>query len=526
MKITTALTLLISTITQCQDYDYELIIIGAGAAGLTALQEAQKYNKKIAIIEKNKIGGNKILKGDIPSKTFVRISKLARDIKHFGQFGLKTNNIPQSINQAYIFEHINSVIDKILQINTHNIKDYKNTNILYGSPSFLNNHTIVLNKSIITSKYFIIATGSRPHTPNIKGITKTQYITSDTFFDYQLLPQSMIIIGAGPLGTEMADSLNNLGVKVTLIMKHGLILPTFDFELITMKMNDMRTNGINVQCNMHTQNIYQEGKTISVESIDYKGKQHIFTAENLFIALGREPNTEGLGLEAANIQYTNNGIIVNAHMQTTSPNIYACGDIVKNTDLLSRIAYYQAKIAIHNIFNRLQNKKISTDYTHVSKTIYSTPPLACAGLTEQSARKKYGNSIFIYRIPYNSIDKAHIDGTIKGMGKFICDKNNILIGAHIYGSQAGELLDMVEIGKLFDTSNNYYLPKLKTSPSYFDIIQKAQEQSHKEFFQEKLKQNSHKSIYNWLPGWFINKINLFFCRKKIKYPPSRKIDKI
>lgn len=451
------------------EYDYDLIVIGAGSAGLTAANIAHDSGMKVLLIEKNEIGGQRIWSGDIPFKALFKCSHIVDTISRVSDFGID--------GRFSIEPHFSNVLEKVrnIQNNVHHIiinkfKKKPSIKIMNGNPFFINNHTIKIDQIEITSKFFIVATGGQLYIPPFIGLESVNYLCKDNFFALKELPKSLVIIGGGPLGVEMACSLNKFGIKITLVMRHKSLLPTFDFEIVELLSDIMAKSGINVICDMRANEVSEKENGVSVVCQNRAGVKQTFFAENLFLATGTIPNTENLGLQKLGIKITKWGIVTNDNLQTHVPHIYACGDVV-GALTLSRVAYYHAKAAVLNMTKKTYQKPHSVDYSSAPKVIFSLPQLAVAGLTEQEAYKKFGPSIRIYRCNYDNIEKALIERVPQGMVKFICDKQGILLGVHVLGSGAGEIVDAVCIGQHFSDFALDEIRKIKISPSYFDIVQ-------------------------------------------------------
>ncbi|MGE0010353.1 MAG: NAD(P)/FAD-dependent oxidoreductase [Candidatus Babeliales bacterium] len=463
-------------------YDYDLVVIGAGASGLVAAIAAAEKVKRVAIIEKeDRIGGSHTWTGDIPSKTLINLANMSHELVTANKFGLcDTRNV--HVNSSHVLPYIRSVCQKVYDIHSPDFFICSEIKVIHGVAQFVDSHTIRIDGTDqITADKFIIATGSTPKIPPVAGIKSIKYLTADTFFSRDTLPLSMIIVGAGPLGTEIAAALNRLGVKVTLIMKYGVILPTFDFELVELLMAILHDEGVTIRCNVEAHEVEeQDDGTIVLHCVNKNGMRETYAADSLFLATNRRARVQELNLQAAGVEITNRGITVNKYMQTTADNIFACGDVVGQY-ILSRVAYYQARIAVQNATRQWWQSYKKTSYTDVAKVAFTQPMIASTGLTEQEARKQYGSTIVIHRISYNYLSKALIDNKPTGMAKFVYDSNGILLGAHILGEQAGNLIDLLKVGKRLDIQLNAYSSHVYTSPSYLDLLWLALEKYRAEF---------------------------------------------
>ena len=461
-----SILLILCFVCSSKSYDYDLVIIGSGAAGITAAKLAYDRGKRIAIIEKNKPGGSKIWFGDIPTKTF---AQAARELKKVNEKSY-IKELSYTFDTSSLLSHIRKISNDIYEFCSIEELTKMGIEIIIGTARFIDNHTLTINGRTICTDNVILATGTRPHITHIEGIISVPYLTPETFFTLNVLPKSIIIIGGGFLGVELAETLGILGVNVTIIMKHGLLLPTFDFELVGMLTENLQQLGISVLCSSLATKVENDKDLVKVTYLDRFDMYHTITAESLFVATNRIANIENLGLENTNVTFNKKGIEVKKTMQTNANNIYACGDVVGQT-LLSRVAHFQAKIAIQNMFRPWWQKEIKPNYINLARMVYTYPPFASIGLTEQEAYIVHGSSLRIYRCPYTLLDKAHIDGTTEGIAKFICTSDGTIVGAHIFGECAGELIELVKIGhKLYNLETEYIFKQHAVLPNYKELI--------------------------------------------------------
>lgn len=478
-------------------YDYDLIVIGGGLSGIQSAKTALEFNKKIAVVEQSEVVSNHLLI-DFAVKTLGRIGMLGYQFRMACEANVGTL-IPDLFKRDHILGYIRQVVKSIQQNYVHNLLDDQRITVLYGQASFIDNHTVCIGDVTVTAEKFIIATGKKKKIlPNIPGIEYVHCLGSTSFFDQDIIPASIIILGCDSLAVEIACALASLGIKVTMIIKYGLLLPTFDYEMVEMLNSFMQKIGIVIETDTTVLSVKKDG-LIMVQCEDQSGNKKTMKTHSIFVAQNSEPNVTGLGLENIGVLYNKKGILVDHTLQTSVDNIYACGDVTHCSDQLTRIADYQAKVAGHNVFCPYWKHAMCADYVHASRMVFSTIPLASVGLTEQEAIKKYGNELMIYRIPYAQIDRAYIDNTTCGMGKFICNKDGILVGAHIFGECAGELVDSVIVGKALSDQCKDYLFELRTPPSYFDLVWFATEESR---MRSAKKESFLHYLWQALQGYF------------------------
>ena len=461
-------------------YNYDLIVIGGGAGGFVASKLANGLGKKVALVEKKKLGGECTLSGCVPSKALIRSANIAFEARKLNDYGLSAKN-DVVINTDNVMAHVRSVVEKVYTSHQPEAFRKLGIDVLFGAPRFIDNHTIELEGRRISSKAFIISTGSSAFVPAIEGIDTVPFLTNETFFDLERLPPSIIVLGGGPVGIELASAMNRLGVKVHVIIKRDSMLINEDRELVDILSEKMRMEGLDLIVKSRAVKMSGPSGRLVVTVEDDKKQKKDIVADSVLIATGRKANTEGLGLEKAGVQITVKGIITDDHLRTTAPNIYACGDVTGPYQF-SHMAEYQARIAVANAFLPLKKK---ADYRQVIWCIFTDPELAHAGLTEEEARKIHGSSIKIYRYDYKDIDRSKTDISETGMGKFILDRQGRLIGAHILGSRAGEIIHEAQMAKTFGMPFHKLNSMIHLYPAFSDIVK----QPAKLCYIEKLRNN-------------------------------------
>lgn len=284
----------------------------------------------------------------------------------------------------------------------------------------------------------------------------------------------MVILGGGPIGIEIACALNNLGIKVTILEMNNNILPKEDPELGILLQEHLKNKGIDIKTSRRLTKIF---KNHEIKFICDKndGSQEEIIAESLFVAVGRKPNIEDLNLAKIGINVSSKGIIVNNKLQTSVSNIYACGDVVGPYQF-SHMAEYQASIAVQNAFIPIIKKHIN--YNNIIWVTFSDPEFASAGLNEQEARQKYGDNIKVFRINYDSIDRAKMDSNTFGLCKIICDSKGHILGAHILGARAGELIHEIQVGKFYNFHIWDLYKPIHAYPTYSELLWKISKQAY------------------------------------------------
>jgi pyruvate/2-oxoglutarate dehydrogenase complex dihydrolipoamide dehydrogenase (E3) component len=284
----------------------------------------------------------------------------------------------------------------------------------------------------IKARAFCIATGSRPRIPQIPGLFEAGYITNEQVFGLKNCPRRLVVLGGGPIGVELGQALHRLGAEVTILQKGPRILPCEEEMSARIVHQALEGEGLVIKTGVQVEKIQRRGNEKVIHTL-----QGIFTADEILVATGRSPNIEQLGLEQAGVSYTAQGIRVNAYLATTNPRIFACGDVIGGYQF-THVAGYEGTIVVRNaLFGLFKGK---ADYRVIPWTTYCDPELARVGLTEAEARVKWDKDVVVLEQPYRGIDRAVTEEVQTGFIKVIARSNGTILGVHIVGSQAGELL--------------------------------------------------------------------------------------
>lgn len=425
-----------------QSYDYDVIVIGAGIAGMVSAVTANGLGKRVAVVEKRKVGGNCTNFTCIPSKTLVRLSHTNREISRLGSLGLLSGDT-STVDSRNVMAHIRSVVEKAYEKDVPETFEHIGIKMLSGAAAFFDRHHVEVNGRAISASSFVIAVGSRPFIPPIPGISDVEYLTNETLYELDDLPKSLIILGGGIDGLEYGSAFGRLGVETTVVEMGSRLLPGADRELVNHLTQALQAEGIRLMTGTKATSLRShQGKVVlAVEQRD--GNFGEVEADRVLVALGRKPDLDGLALDKAGVNCTPRGVITDKSLRTSAPNIYACGDIV-GPDQLASMAEYQGIVAATNAILPVKQK---VDYRNSVYVIFTEPPLAFIGLTEAQAHAKYGHKLKVYRFDYANMRRALIDGATVGVAKFLCDNRGRLIGAHILGEAAAEVIHEAQVVK-------------------------------------------------------------------------------
>ena len=419
------------------NFDFDLIVIGGGAAGLTASGIGANFGAKTLMIERDKLGGDCTWVGCVPSKTLLKAAKVAHHIRHAGQFGLTDQ--PFEVDFSKVMEHVRDTRKMVYEdADAPSIYEKMGVEVRFGRARFTGTHSIEIETedgtSRIRGRYVIIAAGGRPAAPPLDGLDEVDYLTNESIFEITERPERLAMIGGGPIGTEMAQAMQRLGTRVTVIERGDRILKKDDAQLAEMLQEVLEEEGVEYVFGADVRKVTQNGK---VEVVVKQGdRRRTIEADALLVATGRKPNVEGLNLEAAGIAYTEKGITVDDRCRTNQSHIFAVGDVTGRYQF-THMSEHMAKIAATNAILKLPSK---IDTAHVPWVTYTEPELAHIGASEAQLKKE-GESYQVYRFPYDKIDRAITESETTGLIKVYAKKwTGKILGASILGAGAGDLI--------------------------------------------------------------------------------------
>lgn len=412
----------------------DLLIIGGGAAGLTAAFTARGFNKKVILIEKNKLGGECTWNGCIPSKTLIKASKIAHLIDKSQHYGITLKDYELDVSQ--VFTHIKEVQQEVYTHETPEVLEEQGIEVIIGTAEFFDNNRVIVNKKVIEADKIILATGSVPKIPDIKNLDQIDFLTNESIFDLKKPPQILGIIGAGPIGIEMAQAFNRLDTMVKVFLREERILKNEPPEVSELLKKRLISEGIEFIEHFKISSIQQKNNIIIINDT--------IELDELLIATGRQATHQKLGLNKAGIQVNDKGsILLNDKLQTTNPNVYCCGDIV-GPYRLSHMAYEQGKLAAMNAILPI-NQKIS--YDNIVWCVFSDPEIAHLGkLSNSHSQKKH----YEFTKKFDTNDRAIITSNAIGFIKVVTDKKYKILKVNIIGPRAGELIHHFQLLKSLD----------------------------------------------------------------------------
>jgi len=411
----------------------DLCVIGAGSGGLSVAAAAAQLGVPVVLIEKDRMGGDCLNFGCVPSKALLAAGKRAEAVRTASAFGIDV--IEAQVDHARVHDHVHGVIAAVAPNDSVERFTGLGVRVIQATASFLDNNTIEAGRLLIRARRFVVASGSSPVLPPIPGLDEVPYFTNETIFDVSQRIQHLIVLGGGPIGLELAQAHRMLGAHVTVI-DAAAFLGREDPEATRVVIEHLAETGVLMHPGTRVERVERAVQGVAVH-IGKQGETEIIKGSHLLVATGRKPNVKGLSLERAGIVFDARGIKVNDRLKTTNPRVYAIGDVAGGQQF-THLANYHAGIVIRNAVFRLRP---SASAAAIPRVIFTDPELAQVGLTEAEARKRY-RRIRILRWPFADNDRAQAERTTHGFIKVIVRPNGQILGCTIVGAEAGELIQL------------------------------------------------------------------------------------
>lgn len=420
---------------------YNLVVIGGGTAGLVTAAGAAGLGAKVALIEKSMLGGDCLNVGCVPSKSLIRSSRAVAEIREAARLGI---NIPEgmSVDFRAVMERVRAIRARLSHHDSAKRFADLGVDVFLGEARFGGPDTVSVDGQTLRFKRAVIATGACPTTPYVEGIEGTGYLTNETVFNLTERPARMAVIGGGPIGCELAQAFQRLGTQVTLFHKNPHLLDREDSDAAAIIQERFKREGIQLILGCPPSRVELRGKEKLIYYLN-KGKESSVVVDEILAGAGRTPNVDGLNLEVVGVEYNKrDGVLVNDHLQTTNPRIYAAGDICMNWKF-THAADAAARIVIQNalFFGR---KKLST--LTMPWCTYTDPEIAHVGLYEHDATARGIEQLTTFIRPFSEVDRALTDGEEVGFVKIHAAKGtDRILGATIVASHAGEMISEITL---------------------------------------------------------------------------------
>lgn len=407
---------------------YDLLVIGGGSAGLTAADFAARIGAKV-LIASEQLGGDCTWTGCIPSKTLIRLGRLAHD-----QFRASSSRIATGefkVDFPRVMAEVRGAIERVYANETPEALATRGIDVAIGAVRFLNGEAIQVGDRRIGAAHFVICTGAGPEIPPIPGLSAVPYLTYETVFELNRLPPTMVVVGAGPTGVELAQAFARLGSTVTVIEERSSVLPDADPESAATVQHRLESEGVKVMTSALVSGVATEGAQVELEI----GASHVH-ADTLLLATGRQPRVDGLDLSRAGIELHERAIRVDKNLRTTNPRVYAAGDVTGGFQF-THYAGWQGYVAARNALLPGAQEGLRPNIPWV---VFTDPEVAQAGLSEAQARAQFPD-VKVHRLELERVDRAQISDEREGFLKLVTRAGGKLVGASVVSVAAGETIN-------------------------------------------------------------------------------------
>lgn len=459
--------------------EYDLVVLGGGTGGYVAAIRASQLGLKVAVVEKEKMGGTCLHKGCIPSKSLLRSAEVFKQTKNAEQYGIETENT--TLNFIKVQERKQSIVDQLHKgveglMKKGKIDVFEGFGRILGPSIFSPTAgTISVERNdgeentIIIPKNVLIATGSKPKSLPGLELDGEMVLSSDHALNLEELPESILIVGGGVIGIEWASMLVDFGVQVTVVEYADRILPTEDEDVSKEVKRLLKKKGIKIVTGAKVlSDTLDKGDQVSIKA-EHNGDEKAFTADKMLVSVGRAPNVDNIGLENTDIVVENGAIKTNQFYQTKESHIYAIGDVIGGMQL-AHVASHEGIVAVEHMANE---EPLPINYDHISTCIYSNPEVSSVGLTEQQA-KEQGYDVKVGKFSFQAIGKALVYGEKDGFVKIVADKKTEdLLGVHMVGPHVTDMIAEAGLAKVLDATPWEMAHTIHPHPTLSEVMGEA-----------------------------------------------------
>jgi pyruvate/2-oxoglutarate dehydrogenase complex dihydrolipoamide dehydrogenase (E3) component len=413
---------------------YDLVIVGMGSGGMVAAAFAATLGLKAAVVERGRVGGDCLWTGCVPSKALLASAKAAHTMRHGDRYGLPS--VEPEIDTELVWKRIRAIQHDIAGSDDDPARyEAMGIEIVHGTAHLAGPNEVTVDGSRrLPTRYILLCTGSRPVEPPIEGLAEAGYLTSENVFELDRAPESIVMLGGGPIAIEMAQGFNRLGIRTTVLQKGPGILPRDEPELVRLLQQRLVDEGVEVCVDVETERVRTADGRKTVHGT-HGGRPTSWTGHDLLVAVGRRPNVDGLGLEELGVEVGPDGVVVDERLRTNVKSIYAAGDVA-GRHLFTHSAGYEAVRAVRDAFFPGKGKADEM----VPWCTFTDPELAHAGLTTAEAEARYGDDVMAWRQDLAHSDRARAEGATDGAILIVTAGKQRIVGAHILAPSAGEMI--------------------------------------------------------------------------------------
>jgi len=450
---------------------FDVVIIGGGTAGLVTASGCARLGRRTALIDREKLGGDCLWTGCVPTKALVATAKLVHQMRHAADYGLEAQEprvTPRSI--------MDSMRERRQMVEPHDDPEKfrkLGVEVIEGDAKLVSANEVEVGGRRLAAKDIVLATGSRTSIPPIEGLKEAGFLDHRSFLDQNDFPKSLVILGGGYIGIEFAQIFRRFGSKVTVVEMLDEIINKEDAEVIARVRQILTEEGVEIRTGWAVKAVRKDGASKFVRIETAAGESTELTVDEVFVASGRRGNIEGLGLEAAGVKTERSFIPADKYLQTNVPRIWACGDIHGGMQFTHVAAFEAVKL----VRNMLFPGKSAVSYDDIPWGLYTDPEVGHIGMTEAEARKAVGDeNVRIYKAEMHEVDRAIVDRTVKGFIKFVCDAKGKILGAHALCANASTVIEEIVLARKKGMKVSELAQLTSPYPSLADAVQLAASQ--------------------------------------------------
>jgi pyruvate/2-oxoglutarate dehydrogenase complex dihydrolipoamide dehydrogenase (E3) component len=446
--------------------NFDVVVIGGGTAGLVTASGCARLGRKVALIEREKLGGDCLWTGCVPTKALVATARLIHQMSHADAYGLEPQNVrvtPKAIMdsmraQRYAIEHHDDP-EKFRALGVE---------VIFGNAKFVSRSEVDVDGRRLAAKDIVIATGTRTAVPPIEGLSEHGFIDHASFLNQDAFPASLLILGGGAIGIEFAQMLRRFGSEVVVVEMGEEIINKEDADVIARVRKMLIDEGVVIRSGWAAKSVRMDGGKKAVRIENALGETLELRVDEIFAASGRRANTDNLGLDAIAVKTDRGFVAVDKYLQTSVPRIWACGDVHGGMQFTHVAAYEAVKL----VRNMLFPGRAAVTYDDIPWGLYTDPEVGHIGLTEAEAVKKH-DGVRTYSVEMVDVDRAVVDRTTTGFLKLVCDKRGRILGAHALCANASTLIETLVLARKKKMTVAQLASLVSPYPSLADALQKA-----------------------------------------------------
>ena len=472
--------------------NYDLVVIGGGTAGLVTAAGSAGIGARVALVERDRLGGECLWNGCVPSKALITAARAAAGVGSASRYGVRVGS--SAIDFHAVMESVRGAQQRIAPHDSPERFRALGVDVVQGEARFTGERTIAVDGRAINARRVVIATGSAPAVPPIPGLSDVHYLTNETIFSLSVLPHRLLVLGGGPIGLELAQAFTRLGAHVDVVEAAPQLLPREDRELATLLGERLQAEGVRLHLGRRATRVERDGDAVRLTLEAQRGGNGDPSApvslegDALLVATGRAPRLDALELARGGVEAGKGAITVDDGLRTTADGVWAAGDCVGPLRF-THVADYQARLVIRNAFFPLASR---ADYSIVPWVTFTEPELAHVGLTEDEARQRHGDGVRVWRRPFADVDRAITDDATAGLVKLVTTARGRILGGHVLGHGAGSLIAEIAIAMKHGISAHALGNTIHAYPTYPEAIKQAAEQYTRSRFTGALQR-----VVNW-----------------------------